>query len=53
MPKTSSTIVNQGENGQYKVTVPKALGDALNLDGEKVEWDIHSGSALIMRKADD
>jgi len=53
MPETTKTTVNQGENGQYKVTVPKSLGDALDLDGEEVEWEVHSGSALVMRKAGD
>jgi len=53
MPETTKTTVNQGDNGQYKVTVPKSLGDALDLDGEEVEWEVHSGSALVMRKADD
>ena len=52
MPKTTKTTVNQGESGQYQVTIPKALGDAMDLDGEKVEWDVHSADALIARRVD-
>lgn len=49
MPKTTTTSVNQAENGQYKTTIPKALGDALDLDGERVEWKVKSSSALEVR----
>jgi hypothetical protein len=52
MPKTTTTTVNQGENGQYQTTIPKALGDALELDGKKVTWKIDTGNALRM-KVDD
>lgn len=38
MPEPTKTTVNQGENGQYKTTIPKALGDAYELDGKKLEW---------------
>jgi len=48
MPKTTTTTVNQGENGQYQTTIPKALADALDLDGEKVTWSVESGRALRM-----
>lgn len=48
MPKTTTTTVNQGENGQYQTTVPKALADALDLDGEQVTWSIETGNALRM-----
>ena len=30
MPKTR---VSQGANGQYKVTVPKGIAEAMDLDG--------------------
>lgn len=48
MPKTTTTTVNQGENGQYQTTVPKALADALDLDGKEVKWSIETGNALRM-----
>jgi len=34
----TETTVHQGENGQYKVTVPKDIGDMFGLDGATVEW---------------
>lgn len=43
MPKTRTTTVSQNDNGQYQVTIPKALGDFFELDGKQVEWK--SGSA--------
>jgi len=45
----SKTRISQGSNGQYKVTIPKALGDGFDLDGEKVEWKPKSGSSILMR----
>jgi antitoxin component of MazEF toxin-antitoxin module len=53
MPETTTTTVNQNENGQYQTTIPKALADALNLDGEKVTWTVESGKALRMEKSDE
>lgn len=53
MPKTTTTTVNRNEEGQYQVTVPKVLGDALELDGTQVEWKIDSGRALRMEVADE
>lgn len=53
MPKTTTTTVSQNQNGQYQVTIPKALGDALDLDDEAVEWRIESGSRLSLEKVDD
>lgn len=43
MPKTR---VNRGANGQYKVTVPQGLGEALDLDGKRLEWTVKSGTKL-------
>jgi len=53
MPKTTKTTVNQNQEGQYQVTVPKALGDALGLAGKKVKWRIDSGKALRMEVVDE
>lgn len=53
MPKTTTTTVNQGENGQYQTTIPKALGDALNLADKQVSWSIETGSALRMEVEDE
>ncbi len=43
MPKTT---VHRGANGQYKTTIPKGLGEALDMDEKKIEWKIKSGSTL-------
>lgn len=53
MPKTTKTTVNQNANGQYQVTVPKALGDALDLDEAEVEWAVESSSKLSLEKTND
>jgi len=53
MPKTTTTTVNRNSEGQYQVTIPKALGDALELGGKQVEWKIDSGRALRMEVADE
>lgn len=53
MPETTKTTVSQNTQGQYQVTIPKAMGDALELAGEKVEWGIESGEKLSLKKADD
>lgn len=53
MPKKTTTRVSQNSNGQYQVTVPKAMGDALSLAGEEVEWGIESSTKLSLEKADE
>ncbi len=52
MPETTKTTVNQGDNGQYKTTIPKALGDAFDLDGKRLEWRV-SGSGKLEAKIND
>jgi hypothetical protein len=53
MPKTNTTTVTQDDDGYYRVRVPKALGDAMDLADEQVEWNIESGNKLSMSKTDD
>jgi hypothetical protein len=53
MPQTTRTTVNQNQNGQYQTTIPKALGDALDLNGKYIEWNVSSGSALEVRIVDE
>lgn len=50
MPKST---VNQGANGQFKTTVPKGLAEALDLDGERLEWKVKSGSTLEVTIVDE
>jgi len=52
MPETKKTTVTQDKDGYYRVRIPKSLADAMGLAGEKVEWEVESSSALIMRKDD-
>lgn len=53
MPKRTTTRVSQNQNGQYQVTIPKAMADALDLAGKEVEWGIESSTKLSMEKADE
>lgn len=53
MPETTKTTVIQDSDGYYRVAVPKALGDALDLGGEKVEWAVESQNSLRMVKDSD
>lgn len=53
MPETTKTTVNQAENGQYKTTIPKALGDAFDLDGKKAEWRTAGKNKLQVRFIDE
>lgn len=53
MPKRTTTRVSQNQNGQYQVTIPKAMADALDLAGKEVVWGIESSTKLSMEKADE
>lgn len=50
MPKTN---VSKGSNGQFKVTVPKGIAEAMELDGKRFDWTIKSGSSLEVKVVDD
>lgn len=53
MPNQTTTTVSQNSNGQYQVTIPKAMGDALDLAGENVAWGIESSSKLSFETVDE
>jgi len=53
MPKTTTTTVQQDKDGYYNVRVPKALADAMELAGAKVEWKIESSGRLSIEKVDE
>ena len=53
MPETTTTTVTQNSHGQYQVTIPKSLGDAFNLKGQKVEWSVESGKKLEVKVVDE
>lgn len=50
MPRTR---VSQGTNGQYKVTVPKGIAEAMDLDGKRLDWKVKSGSTLEVAVIDE
>jgi len=52
MPKKTTTRVSQNSNGQYQVTIPKAMGDALDLAGKEVEWGIESSTKLSLERVE-
>lgn len=49
----AKTRVSQGANGQYKVTIPKGLAEAMRLDGKRLEWSIKSGKSLEVTIVDE
>ncbi|WP_199241231.1 hypothetical protein [Halorubrum sp. SS7] len=49
----TKTRVSQGANGQYKVTVPKGLAEAMELDGKRLDWKVKSGSSLEVTVVDE
>lgn len=50
MPKTT---VSKGANGQYKVTIPKGLAEAMRLEGKTLSWEVKSSEALEVRVVDE
>jgi hypothetical protein len=51
--KTTYTDQNGDEREQYRTTVPKALAEAFNLDGKKLDWEVGSGTKLEVAVIDD
>jgi hypothetical protein len=49
----TKTTVSKGTNGQYKVTVPKDLGDGFNLDGKELDWRVKSGTTMEVTIVDE
>ncbi len=49
----TKTRVSQGANGQYKVTVPKGLAEAMDLGGKRLDWKVKSGSSLEVAIVDE
>lgn len=47
------TRVSKGANGQYKVTVPKGLAEAMDLERKRLDWKIKSGSTLEVTVVDE
>ncbi|WP_228841058.1 hypothetical protein [Halorubrum sp. AJ67] len=53
MPETKKTTVVQDSDGYYRLRVPKALGDAMDLSDKKVEWSVESSKKLSITKIDE
>lgn len=49
MPKGNRVRVSKNKNGQYRITIPRAIGEAMALDGAKVEVSIGGKDTLILR----
>jgi len=49
----TETTVSRGSNGQYKVTIPKSIGDGFDLDGKTLDWRVVSGNKLEATISDD
>jgi len=53
MAKTK-TSVYETDKGQYKVTIPKPLADAMSMNEDtKLEWEVASGNRLEAKVVDD
>jgi len=49
----AKTSVSKGSNGQYKVTIPKGVAEAMGLDGKRLEWKVKSASSLEVSVVDE
>ncbi|MFC6964933.1 hypothetical protein [Halocatena marina] len=49
----ATTRVSKGANGQYKVTIPKGLAEAMDLEGKSLDWSVKSAHALEVRVVDE
>jgi hypothetical protein len=52
MHAMTKTRVNEESNGQYRVTVPKGIADAMELGGERLEWKVKSATTLEVTVSD-
>jgi hypothetical protein len=53
MHAMTKTRVNEESNGQYRVTVPKGIADAMELGGERLEWKVKSATTLEVTVSDE
>jgi len=40
------TSVSKDSENRYRVVIPKALGDSLDLEGTRLEWRIEDGEIV-------
>lgn len=36
---------------QYRITIPKGIAEALDMDGDRWEWKVKSGDSTELRRA--
>ena len=56
MPRSNETSPQKDKDGRYSTPIPKAFGDANNLDEKKLDWQKISGTAFrveIIEKEDE
>ncbi len=49
MPKGNKVRVVKTRNGQYRITIPKAIGEAMRLDGAVVEVMVSGKDSLTIK----
>jgi len=49
MPKGNKVRVLKAKNGQYRVTIPRAIGEAMDLQGALVEVSIGGKDTIIIK----
>lgn len=37
---------------QYRITIPKGIAEALEMDGDRWEWKVKSGDSAELRRAE-
>jgi len=47
MSDKTTTTVSRSSRGQYQTTVPKALAEALDLDGKEISWTLDDGALRV------
>ncbi len=53
MPKTNKVSINKDKEGRYRTNIPKAIADAMELEGKKLEWKIESSNRLVAKVIDE
>lgn len=46
------TTVQKKANGQYVITIPREFAEAMDLEGERVEWSVESRNRLSFAPPD-
>lgn len=49
----NETAVSENSDGYYRTRIPKALGDAMDLGGATLKWEVDSSKSFKVRVLDD